>query len=278
MAQDIPQAYHHALAFIHSAIRPPVPPQTGIVLGTGLGEWVERLQGVSTLSYTDIPGFPQSTVETHSGRLAFAEIKGVPVWILQGRFHLYEGYGPEEVCMGIRLLGMLGVKRIVLTNASGAINPDFSVGNIMVLSDHINMTGQNPLRGPNIQDWGERFPDMSQVYLPSLQEEALEAGTSCDLRLERGTYVGVLGPSLETPAETRALRLMGGDAVGMSTVIEAIAARHMDLEVLGLSCLTNKNLPDCMEETSFEAIVAQAERTAGDLERLLETLVPRLER
>jgi purine-nucleoside phosphorylase len=179
--------------------------------------------------------------------------------------------------MGIRILGMLGVKRVVLTNASGAINPDFSVGNIMVLSDQINMTGENPLRGTNIEDWGPRFPDMSAVYDPSLQTAALEAGTSCGLRLEQGTYVGVLGPSLETPAETRAFRLMGGDAVGMSTVVEAIAARHMGLEVLGLSCLTNRNIPGCMEETSFEAIVEQAERTAGDLGRLLEALIPKLE-
>jgi len=277
MEQEIPQGYHDALATIHSRINPQSLPETGIVLGTGLGDWVERLQGVSTLSYTDIPGFPQSTVETHTGRLVYARIGSVPVWILQGRFHLYEGYDPEEVCTGIRILGMLGVKRVVLTNASGAINPEFSVRNIMVLSDHMNMTGHNPLRGPNIEDWGPRFPDMSQVYHPSLQEAALSAGTACGLRLERGTYVGVMGPSLETPAETRAFRLMGGDAVGMSTVIEAIAARHMGLEVLGLSCLTNKNLPDCMEETSFEAVVEQAERTGQDLGRLLETLIPKLE-
>ncbi len=276
MNQEIPQGYHDALAAIHSRINPRSLPRTGIVLGTGLGDWVEKLRGVSTLSYTDIPGFPQSTVETHTGRLAYAEMGGIPLWILQGRFHLYEGYGPEEVCTGIRILGMLGVKRLILTNASGAINPDFSTGSIMVLSDQINMTGHNPLRGANIEDWGPRFPDMSAVYEPSLQETALEVGTSCGLRLERGTYVGVLGPSLETPAETRALRLMGGDAVGMSTVVEAIAAKHMGLEVLGLSCLTNKNLPDCMEETSFQAIVEQAERTAGDLGLLLETLIPRL--
>jgi len=276
MNQEIPQGYHDALAAIHSRINPRSLPRTGIVLGTGLGDWVEKLRGVSTLSYTDIPGFPQSTVETHTGRLAYAEMGGIPLWILQGRFHLYEGYGPEEVCTGIRILGMLGVKRLILTNASGAINPDFTTGSIMVLSDQINMTGHNPLRGANIEDWGPRFPDMSAVYEPSLQETALEAGTSCGLRLERGTYVGVLGPSLETPAETRALRLMGGDAVGMSTVVEAIAAKHMGLELLGLSCLTNKNLPDCMEETSFQAIVEQAERTAGDLERLLEALIPRL--
>ena len=276
MNQEIPQGYHDALAAIHSRINPRSLPRTGIVLGTGLGDWVEKLRGVSTLSYTDIPGFPQSTVETHTGRLAYAEMGGIPLWILQGRFHLYEGYGPEEVCTGIRILGMLGVKRLILTNASGAINPDFTTGSIMVLSDQINMTGHNPLRGANIEDWGPRFPDMSAVYEPSLQETALEAGTSCGLRLERGTYVGVLGPSLETPAETRALRLMGGDAVGMSTVVEAIAAKHMGLELLGLSCLTNKNLPDCMEETSFEAVVEQAERTGQDLGRLLETLIPKL--
>lgn len=276
MPRTAPQAYHDALAAIHAAIRPGSLPQTGIVLGTGLGEWVERLRGVSAISYTDIPGFPQSTVETHTGRLVYAEIGDIPVWILQGRFHLYEGYGPEEVCTGIRILGMLGVKRLILTNASGAINPDFTTGNVMVISDQLNMTGENPLRGANVEEWGPRFPDMSAVYEPSLQAAALQAAVDCGLRPERGTYVGVLGPSLETPAETRAFRLMGGDAVGMSTVVEAIAARHMGLEVLGLSCLTNKNLPDCMEQTSFQAIVEQAERTGRDLGRLLETLVPRL--
>ncbi len=276
MTQDTVERFEQILSFIQSRIAPEKHPRLGIVLGTGLGEWVQNLDKAFFLSYTDLPGFPQSTVETHTGRLAYAELNSVPLWILQGRFHLYEGYDAEQVCTGIRVLGLLGVDTVILTNASGAINPDFSVGNIMLIRDHINMTGHNPLRGENIEQWGPRFPDMSQVYSETLQEAAVNAGLSAGLRLERGTYLGLTGPSLETPAETRALRRMGADAVGMSTVLEAIAARHMGLDILGLSCLTNKNIPGCMQETSFEEIKEQAELTSRDLGRLLEVVIPRI--
>ena len=277
MSKDPRQRYRESVEYIQSRLAPQKRPEIGVVLGTGLGQWVEDLDHVSSLPYTDIPGFPQSTVATHEGRLVCAELGGIPLWILQGRFHLYEGYDAEQVCTGIRTLGLLGARTLVLTNASGAINPDFSTGNIMILRDHINMTGHNPLRGPNIEEWGPRFPDMSSVYDETLQEAAVQAGLTAGLRLERGTYAGVCGPSLETPAETRALRILGADAVGMSTVLESIAARHMGMRLLGLSCLTNKNIPGCMEETSFQEIVEQAESTGEDLARLLETLIPRLE-
>jgi len=265
-----------SIRFVRDRLPEAAEASVGIVLGTGLGQWADRLEAVRHIPYAEIPGFPESTVMTHSGRLVLGWLKDTPVLALQGRFHLYEGYSAEQVCLGVRLLGGLGLKRLVLTNAAGAINPDFSLGSIMVLSDQINQTGHNPLRGPNDDNLGPRFPDMSRVYPTRLQDMAVRTGLSLGLRLERGVYLGVMGPCLETPAETRAFRQLGADAVGMSTVIEAIAAKHMGLEILGLSCLTNKNLPDCMEETSFEAIVEQAERTGHELSRLLTSLIPKL--
>jgi purine-nucleoside phosphorylase len=253
------------------------PPVAAVILGTGLGQWVDRLQGASQMSYTEIPNFPQSTVQSHAGRLLLGGPSSAPILVLQGRFHVYEGYTASEACTGVRLAALLGAKNLILTNAAGAINPLFETGKIMLISDQMNMTGHNPLLGPNNEEWGPRFPDMSQVYSPALQDMALQCACDIGLGLERGVYVGVQGPSLETPAETRAYRLMGGDAIGMSTVLEAIAAKHMGLNILGLSCLTNKNLPDCMQETSVEEIIARAEATGHDLGRLLDAIIPRLE-
>lgn len=253
-------------------------PVAAVVLGTGLGQWVDRFQEASQMSYTEIPNFPQSTVQSHAGRLLLGGPSSAPILVLQGRFHVYEGYTASETCTGVRLAALLGAKNLILTNAAGAINPLFETGKIMLISDQMNMTGHNPLLGPNNDEWGPRFPDMSRVYSPALQDIALHCARDIGLGLERGVYVGVQGPSLETPAETRAYRLMGGDAIGMSTVLEAIAAKHMGLSILGLSCLTNKNLPDCMQETSVEEIIARAEATGRDLGRLLDAIIPRLEK
>ncbi len=268
--------YQEATQAIRAALALEETPRIGVVLGTGLGHWADSLQDLQVLPYAEIPHFPQSTVDSHSGRLVFGRIHSTPVLSLQGRFHLYEGYSPEAVCFGVRILGLLGVEKLVITNASGAINPHFSTGNIMLIEDQMNMSGHNPLRGPNCDAWGPRFPDMSRAFDPAFKEAALAAAGSLGLRLERGVYAGVMGPCLETPAETRALKRLGADAVGMSTVLEVIAARHMGLRLLGLSCLTNKNLPDCMEETSFEEVVLQANRTGPDLSRLLNEVLPRL--
>ena len=263
-----------------SAVKSRLPisssPAVGLVLGTGLGNWVQGLDTLYALPYTEIPGFPQSTVQSHAGRLLLARVGSTPVLILQGRFHMYEGYTAQEVCTGVRLLALLGVQTLILTNAAGAINPLFSTGSLMLITDHLNMTGHNPLTGPNRDDWGPRFPDMSRVYPQDLQEITLEAAQEAGLRLERGVYVGVQGPSLETPAETRAYRSLGGDAVGMSTVLEAITAKHMGLGLLGLSCLTNSNLPDCMQETSLKEIIAQAEHSGKAMEALLTRVIPLL--
>jgi purine-nucleoside phosphorylase len=254
----------------------PSLPKTALVLGSGLGKWIGPGAIRQTIPYADIPGFPVSTVEGHAGALLVAEIQGTQVFVFSGRFHLYEGYGPQEVTLPIVCMALLGVKNLVLTNAAGALNPLFATGGLMLLTDHINMTGHNPLTGPNVDAWGPRFPDMSQVYCPKLRGRAMQAALDCGQRLEQGVYVAVPGPSLETPAETRMYRIMGADAIGMSTVPEAIVAHHMGLKVLGISCLTNKNLPDCMAATSHQEILAQANASAEALGLLLSALIPEL--
>ena len=254
----------------------PEAPKTALILGSGLGDWVEEGSIRLRIPYANIPGFPVSTVKGHAGALLLADVQGTPVFVLSGRFHLYEGYDAGTVTMPVRVLGLLGVTTLIATNAAGALHPLFATGGLMVLTDHINMTGHNPLTGPNIEAWGPRFPDMSQVYCPALREKAMQAALRCGQRLEQGVYVAVAGPSLETPAETRMLRILGADAVGMSTVPEAIVARHMGMRVLGISCLTNKNLPDCMAATSHEEILDQAGRSAAALGALLRALIPNL--
>jgi purine-nucleoside phosphorylase len=243
----------------------------GIILGTGLGQWVKTLTRAVSVPYEEIPGFARSTVESHAGYVCAGLCGTQPVLALQGRFHLYEGYDPNEVCFGVRTLALLGVKQLIVTNAAGALNPLFQPGEIMVVSDQINLTGRNPLVGLN---YGEpKFPDMSRLFSPRLRTLAHAAAKLAGLRLQEGVYVGILGPSLETPAETRAYRILGGDAIGMSTVLETIAARQMGLEILCLSCLTNKNLPDCMAPVSLEEVISVGQSMVPKLSALLNVLV-----
>lgn len=263
-----------ALEYVRTQLSTREQALTGVILGTGLGAWGQELQNPFIIPYAQIPGFPRSTVQSHTGRLIHGHIEQTPVLALEGRFHLYEGYSPEQVCSGVRLLALLGARTLVITNAAGALNPRFNTGSIMLISDQINMSGQNPLIGPNVQAWGPRFPDMSQVFCPHLQQLALEKALTLGLRLEKGTYIGVHGPCLETPAETRAYQRLGADAIGMSTVMETIAAKHMGMKILGLSCLTNKNTPDCMAETSLEEIIHEAQKTGTDLHKLLSAIIP----
>jgi len=270
--QDL-QKIHDAVQSLKSKLQGQPKADTAVILGTGLGEWVDKSDVRISLTYDEIPGFPSSTVESHNGRLALTMIREHPIFVLQGRFHLYEGYTPFEVCLGVRVLKMLGATNLIVTNAAGAINPLFDAGDLMLVTDHINFTGQTPLTGVNDESMGPRFPDMSRVYDKTLQELACTQARKLGIRLEKGVYIGVSGPSLETPAETRALRILGADAVGMSTVMEVIAARHMGMKVLGISCLTNKNLPDCMAETSLEEIIASAKRSAGKLSKLLNAII-----
>ncbi|MHC1711771.1 MAG: purine-nucleoside phosphorylase [Solidesulfovibrio sp.] len=245
----------------------------GLVSGTGLGGIAAALTERREMPTGDIPGFPRATAPGHAGKCIVGEIAGRPVALLSGRLHLYEGHSPREAAYGIRLLAGLGVKTLVLTNAAGALDPHFAAGGLMRITDHINLTGKNPLTGPN-DEAGPRFPDMSRAYCPRLGEIADKAALSLGIRLERGVYAGVLGPSLETPAETRMLRILGADAVGMSTVTEVIAARHLAMNVLAVSCLTNVNLPDCMAETTLEEVINTAKRAEGELTRLLAAVIP----
>ncbi len=265
-----------ATDYLRGRIAPALPAAAGIVLGTGLGMWADALQDVCKIPYHEIPGFPVSTVPGHAGALVCGRVAGRGVLALSGRFHLYEGYSPAEVCMGVRVLASLGVGAIMLTNAAGALNPQHDAGTLMCITDHVNLTGVSPLTGPNVDAWGVRFPDMCAVWDKGLRELAMEQAARLGIRLERGVYAQVPGPQLETPAETRAYRLLGADAVGMSTVIEAIAAHHMGARLLGISCLTNKNLPDCMAETSLEEILAVAARGGEALGRLLTAVIAAL--
>ena len=249
-------------------------PVLGLVLGTGLSPLADSLTDQVRVPYAAIEGFPLSGEASHEGVFAFGKLHGLPVLAQMGRCHLYEGRSADEVCMGVRVMGLLGVKACVITNAAGAINPQFAAGSIMVATDQINHTGVSPLTGPNDATLGLRFPDMSRIFDQSLQDLAHATAVGIGLRLERGVYIGVHGPELESPAETRMFRLWGADAVGMSTVLEVIAARHLGMKVLVLACLTNKNLPDCMAETAIEDVIAAANKTGADLQRLLTAMAP----
>lgn len=253
------------------------PETIGIILGSGLGEAITKLENAVTIPYAQITGLPQSTVKGHSGSLIYGYLKEKPLLIFSGRFHLYEGYTAAEACTTIRIMGDLGIKTVFITNAAGALNPQFDAGDLMLITDHINLTGQSPLTGHNYEQWGLRFPDMSCVYTPELREIASKAAAATGVRLERGVYVQVNGPNLETPAETRMLKRLGADAVGMSTAIEAIAAVHMGMQVMGITCLTNKNLPDCMAETTHEAVIEQAARSSQAMSTLIKEIISRLD-
>jgi purine-nucleoside phosphorylase len=246
---------------------------TALVTGTGLGSLTEGIENAKNLPYAEIPGFPVSTVQSHAGQLILGEMEGVPVLALHGRFHLYEGFDARQATHAIRTLGEMGVSTLILTNAAGALNPSFATGSPMLIEDHINLTGTTPLRGKNEDTWGDRFPDMRRVYDPALRDLAVRKALELGIRLERGVFMQVMGPNMETPAETRMYRAMGADAIGMSTCMEAIAAHHMNIRLLAVSCLTNKNLPDCMEEASLDEVIAAAERSSGLMTKLLRAIL-----
>ncbi len=268
-----PKKVQNAVIAIRNRISHLPTPEVGIVLGTGLGGLADAVEVQATVPYAEIPDFPRSTVQSHAGQFLFGTLGGVQVVMQQGRNHLYEGYGPDDACMGVRCMAELGIHTFIVTNAAGCLNPQWDAGDLMVITDHINFTGRTPLAGENHDAWGPRFPDMSQAYDPALVRLALQQADALGVRLERGVYVGVTGPQMETPAETRMFKRLGADAVGMSTVMEVIAARHMSLRVLGFSCLTNKNLPDCMEEAPLEVVIAQANKSGGNLARLIAAVV-----
>jgi purine-nucleoside phosphorylase len=249
----------------------------GIILGTGLGGIGEKLQHPSSLSYQTLPFFPQSTVESHPGKLVWGKLAGKNVVVLQGRFHLYEGYAPEEIGFPIRVLGALGIRTLIIANAAGGLDPKFQPGDILLITDQINFTGENPLIGPHLETWGPRFPDMSQVYHPKLKELAEKVAQEQHLLLRQGVYVGVKGPCLETPAETRFLISMGAQAVGMSTIMETIVAVQAGIDLLGFSVITNVNRPDNPESVSLASVIQTALGAESKLAALIEGVLEKLD-
>lgn len=232
-------AIERAVEWIHEHLARPEP-RVGIVLGSGLGGFVDAMKVETATTYDQVPGFPMSTVDDHAGRLLFGKFEGVSVAVMQGRAHMYEGYSARAVVFPVRVLVRLGARTLILTNASGGINSAFSARELMLISDHLNLTGKNPLVGQNDLALGPRFPDMSTAYDLELRQTARQVAADLGIQIREGVYAGLLGPSFETPAEVRMLGSLGADAVGMSTVLEVIAARHMGARVLGISAITNQ--------------------------------------
>ena len=253
-------------------------PRVGIVLGTGLGGLAEAIDAEVSIRYEDLPHFPVSTVESHRGRLILGALEGVPVVGMQGRFHRYEGYTLGQTAFPVRVMKLLGADTLIVSAACGGMNPLWSPGDLMVLDDHINLMGGSPLTGPNLDELGPRFPDMSAPYDPGLQEAAASVAMAERIPLRRGVYVAVTGPQLETRAEYRMLRAMGADVVGMSTVPEVIAARHMGMRVLAVAVITDQCLPDALEEVDVSAIIATAQAAEPGLARLVRGVLRGLDR
>ncbi len=252
------------------------PPGTALVLGSGLGDFVDALPAYASLAYGEIPGFPVSDVIGHSGKLTHSGGRGVPFCALQGRSHFYEGLPQSELVFAVRSLALWGVRDFVITNAAGAICRDFSPGDLVVISDHINLSGDNPLVGPNLDALGERFSDMTHAYHPDLREAALEAGRELGLEVKQGVYVCVKGPSYETPAEIRMLSALGADVVGMSTVPEVISLNHMRCRVVGISCITNMAAGILSQPLEHDQVLEMTRRARKDFENLLLAFLERV--
>lgn len=252
-------------------------PRIAIVLGSGLGAFAEGLDLATRLPYARIPNFPRSTAIGHAGQLLIGKSAGIAVAVMQGRVHLYEGYSPAEVIFPMRVFARLGISAVVITNAAGGINMSLKPGNLVILRDHINLLGRNPLTGPNDDRFGPRFPDMSEAYSKSFRAIALEEGRRLGIDMHEGVYAAVPGPSYETPAEIRYLRTIGADVVGMSTVPGVIAARHMGIRVLGISCVTNMAAGVLDKPLDHDEVLQTGNRVSGQFIALLHAVLPRLE-
>ena len=255
--------------YIRSKIK--VPPAAGIILGSGLGSFAAEVDEEISIPYTSIPHFPIAGVEGHKGSLLFGRLTGVPVVLMQGRIHYYEGFPMEVVTFPVRVLKQLGIRNLLLTNAAGGMNPDFMIGDLMIIQDHINMM-PNPLIGENVDELGPRFPDMSEAYDPDLIAHALRIAEENGIQVHKGVYLGVTGPCYETPAEYKYFRIIGGDAVGMSTVPEVIAARHMDIHCFGLSVITDLGIPGRMEYITHQMV----QKAAGEAEPRVAVIIREL--
>jgi purine-nucleoside phosphorylase len=273
-----PAASSGSLASVEEAVRSirvrsDLQPRIGLVLGSGLGAFADSLQDAARVAYGEIPGFPVSTAIGHKGELVLGRARGVPVAVMAGRVHRYEGYSLAQVVFPVRVLARLGAEVLVLTNAAGGVNTSFRPGELMLIDDHINLMGDNPLVGPNEEAFGPRFFDMSAAYDPALREIAERACTRTGVVARRGVYLALTGPSYETPAEIRMMRMLGADAVGMSTVPEVIAARHMGLRVLGVSCITNMAAGVTGEKLDHKEVLEVGEKVAQGLLEVLGIVV-----
>lgn len=272
MNESIPnQGYQEAAQYVQSKIK--ATPEIGLILGSGLGILAEEITNPIKIPYDEIPGFPESTVEGHAGQLVTGDLEGKQVIAMQGRFHFYEGYSLDLVTLPVRMMKQLGVKNIIVTNAAGGINTDFSAGDLMIIEDQINFMFKNPLTGPNDTELGVRFPDMSQAYSAELRDKAFKVAKELGIELQRGVYASVTGPSYETPAEIRMLRKIGGDAVGMSTVPEVIVAVHSGMKVLGMSCITNMAAGILDQPLSHDEVMETAELVKSNFLSLVKGIV-----
>ena len=263
-----------AVEFIHS--RTQVKPTIGIILGTGLGGLVKEIEVIDEIPYQDIPHFPVSTVESHSGKLIFGKLGGKSVVAMQGRFHYYEGYTMQQVTFPVRVFKALGIERLFVSNASGGVNPDFEIGEIMILDDHINLFPAHPLIGKNYNELGPRFPDMSDPYDAGMIDLAKTIAAENNIRVSVGTYAALTGPTLETPAEYRYVRAIGADAVGMSTIPEVIVARHMEIPCFAISIITDLGVPGRIQKVSVQDVIEVASRQEPKMTLIMSQLIARL--
>ena len=248
-------------------------PDVAVILGTGLGSLAEHIENKTTIKYADIPHFPLSTVEGHAGEFIIGNIGSKHVIAMSGRFHFYEGYSMKEVTFPVRVMKALGINKLIVTNAAGGMNPNFKAGDLMIITDHINMMGTNPLIGKNYDELGPRFPDMSQAYNKEFTELALKTAKELNIEVQTGNYLAVSGPMFETPAELRLFRNMGGDAVGMSTIPEVIVANHSGMKVLGVSCITDMAIADGLEPLDNDRVIATAEKAKFKFVELIRNTI-----
>ncbi|PTY78624.1 purine-nucleoside phosphorylase [Heyndrickxia sporothermodurans] len=252
-------------------------PKIGLILGSGLGVLADEIENPLKIQYKDIPNFPISTVEGHAGQLVFGKLSGKDVVAMQGRFHYYEGYSFDQVTFPVRVMKELGVEVLVVTNAAGGVNKDYEPGDLMIISDHINNMGSNPLIGPNDARFGARFPDMSEAYNKELRSQAKEIASQLNIKIQEGVYVGNTGPTYETPAEVRMIRTLGGDAVGMSTVPEVIVARHAGLKVLGISCISNMASGILDQPLTHDEVIETTEKVRADFLTFVKEIVKNIQ-
>ena len=274
MSENPSETIERAAAAIRARLSGPFP-KTALVLGSGLGRFADKLTGATVISYADIPGFPSSTVTGHNGNLVVGEVAGAPLAIMQGRIHAYEGHAPQAIALPIRTLRKLGVDRLILTNASGGLKSDMPAGTLLIVKDHINLSGINPLVGPNDDAVGPRFPDMSHAYDPELRARLADAAREAGVAVRFGVYLYTLGPNFETPAEVRMFEAMGADVVGMSTVPECLVARHCGMKVAAVSLVTNLAAGLSSASLSHEATLAAAQNAYEKVEHLLVAFLAR---